>query len=63
MASQQLCWTCRKACGGGDCPWADKLKPVKGWTAEPKEYRVFKHHRAIISTTYHITECPLYVKG
>jgi len=63
MASQQLCWTCKKVCGGGGCPWADKLKPVKGGTTEPKEYRVPRPGRVIVSTTYHITACPLYVKG
>ena len=33
--ADQLCWSCKKACGGCGCPWADKLKPVEGWTAEP----------------------------
>ncbi len=30
---ETLCWGCKKAIGG--CSWADKLKPVEGWDAEP----------------------------
>ena len=59
MASQQLCWTCRKACGGGGCPWADKLKPVPGWKAEKKQIR----ECGKVSVTYHIISCPLYENG
>lgn len=33
-ANNQLCWSCTKACGGSDCPWANELKPVKGWKAK-----------------------------
>lgn len=33
-SKEQLCWSCKKACGGYDCPWANKLKPVEGWTAK-----------------------------
>ncbi|MGN1102231.1 MAG: hypothetical protein ACI4RG_08570 [Huintestinicola sp.] len=33
--ADQLCWSCVKACDGKGCPWADKLKPVEGWAAEP----------------------------
>ena len=33
--AEQLCWSCSKACGGSDCPWANKLQPVEGWTATP----------------------------
>ena len=48
--AEQLCWSCSKTCGGSDCPWANKLKPVEGWKAEPS------------IVTYRIIECPLYEK-
>ena len=48
--AEQLCWSCSKACGGSDCPWANKLQPVEGWTAKPS------------IVTYRIIECPLYEK-
>lgn len=48
--AEQLCWSCSKACGGSDCPWANKLQPVEGWKAEPS------------IVTYRIIECPLYEK-
>ncbi|MBP1546308.1 MAG: hypothetical protein J6A37_06890 [Oscillospiraceae bacterium] len=58
MASQQLCWTCKKACGGDDCPWANRSKPVEGWTAEKRRIK----DAGKVMTTYHITACPLYVR-
>ena len=54
--ADQLCWSCKKACGGCGCPWADKLKPVEGWTAEPA---IIRGNGNIIET-YSITDCPLY---
>ena len=50
IMAEQLCWSCSKACGGSDCPWANKLQPVEGWTAKPS------------IVTYRIIECPLYEK-
>ena len=41
--AEQLCWSCSKACGGSDCPWANKLQPVEGWTAKP----------SIVMSNYH----------
>ena len=56
--TQQLCWKCARAANTPEadesgrlwyiCPWANKLKPVKGWTVIKvcgKEY---------------ITDCPLF---
>ena len=57
--ADQLCWSCKKACGGKDCPWAGKLKPVEGWTAEPA---IIRGNGTAIET-YSITDCPLYEKG
>lgn len=57
--AEQLCWSCSKACGGSDCPWANKLQPVEGWVATKRIAKDCGH----ISTRYHITKCPLYEKG
>ena len=56
--AEQLCWSCSKACGGSDCPWADKLQPVEGWKATRK---TMWGKKAPIET-FHIVECPLYEK-
>ena len=29
---EQICWTCKNACGG--CSWSRNLTPVEGWKAE-----------------------------
>ena len=58
VMAEQLCWSCSKACGGSDCPWANKLKPVEGWTAKPSI--VMSNYHQI--NTYRIIECPLYEK-
>ena len=47
---EQLCWTCKRACGG--CPWSRYFTPIKGWTA----VSVYKDR----NWTYCITACPLY---
>ena len=54
-----LCWTCAKACGGYDCPWAAKLKPVDGWTAK-ETVRDYKDGSTVRS--YQVIECPLYME-
>ena len=56
--AEQLCWSCSKACGGSDCPWANKLQPVEGWEAKKK---IICGQKKPIET-YHITKCPLYEK-
>lgn len=54
---EQLCWDCKKACGG--CAWSRNLTPVKGWVAEPTTIR-FKGKNGVehITDTYKIFECP-----
>ena len=33
---QQLCWSCKKACGGEKgCSWFNGHIPIHGWTATP----------------------------
>lgn len=59
-ANNQLCWSCTKACGGSDCPWANELKPVKGWKA--KESSISMGNGKKREKTYRIIECPLYEK-
>ena len=56
--AEQLCWSCSKACGGSDCPCANKLQPVEGWTVEPSI--VMSNYNQI--NTFRIFECPLYEK-
>ena len=51
MSTEQLCWTCQKACG--DCSWSSCFQPVEGWTAE-------KVHRKTYDS-YRIEKCPEYV--
>lgn len=51
----QLCWTCRKACGG--CSWSRSFVPVRGWTATPSHIPSNGEY----ADTYNITECPEYM--
>ena len=58
--SQQLCWRCRRACGG--CSWSQRLQPVPGWTATHMRRRT-GHSRggAVMMDTYSIKACPEFV--
>ena len=51
----QLCWRCKKACGG--CSWSDWLKPVEGWTATPTVVKDFMGD----FESYKIKKCPEFV--
>ncbi len=51
MANEQLCWSCKNACGA--CSWSRCLQPVKGWKAVKVQRRD--------GETYHIEECPEYI--
>ena len=51
MAKEQLCWTCKNACGG--CDWSNLIEPVKGWTAKKVQRKSYE--------TYRISECPEYI--
>ena len=58
MASEQLCWRCKRV-GTGTCAW-DASKgtvPVEGWTAKEVPYRYGNSQH---TTTYEITACPLF---
>lgn len=59
MLTDTLCWTCAKACGGYDCPWVAKFKPVDGWTAE-KTLRSYANGEKVES--FRVIACPLYEK-
>lgn len=58
--AQQLCWNCARAANTPEadengrlwyiCSWADKLKPVKGWTVTE------------VCGKKYITDCPLFKK-
>lgn len=60
---EQLCWSCKNACGG--CEWSAYLEPVPGWTAEkvPRwEYIGTKENKRK-GFSYKITECPKFERG
>lgn len=61
-----LCWQCKCSTNplGTKCPWADKGKPVPGWTAVPGkmirtqlEDGTYKKEQAYI-----VKSCPLFIK-
>lgn len=56
MRNYQLCWTCKKACGG--CSWSRDGEPIKGWTAEKNVIPLNRKY----AETYKVSKCPEYVK-
>ena len=61
----QLCYECARAVGF--CSWSRKFEPVPGWTAKPTKISHFKNkygERIYVkdSDSYHITECPLFIR-
>lgn len=58
VVSKQLCWTCKKATGAGDCEWANSraMIPVPDWDADP----VYKGE---VLYTYSIKGCPKFEEG
>ena len=65
QSKANICFNCKKACGG--CPWTEidsstnrpKFTPVPGWTATKTKLNMA---RGVIIDSYHITECPLFDK-
>jgi len=57
---QTLCWDCANATG--NCRWSEKLKPVKGWTAE----KTLKHSSygsgQVLIESFIVRECPEFVR-
>lgn len=53
--ANQLCWSCKKACGG--CNWSRWFWPIAGWTATLSILR--DYDRPVYS--YAITACPEFV--
>lgn len=47
LKTPSLCWECARACGGANCPWADDMKPVKGWVSDADT----------------VVYCPRFIKG
>lgn len=58
-SKEQLCWSCKKACGGHNCEWANELRPVKGWFAEKKTVIYCKKP----TTGYRVIVCPKFERG
>lgn len=55
--TDSLCWECARACGGGNCPWADSLKPVQGWKILARESPIARTFGVIV------VYCPRFIKG
>lgn len=60
---EQLCWSCKNACGG--CEWSANLEPVPGWTAEkvPRWEYVNTRENKRLGFSYKITACPKFERG
>lgn len=58
MKNEQLCWSCKRAIPNHGCEWADKFKPVKGWTATLTKV---KQGRYNYEDSYAIEKCPKYI--
>ena len=54
--NDQLCWTCKNACGG--CSWSSEFKPVEDWTAKKTKLRLTRGEH---TQSFEITECPEYI--
>ena len=52
-----LCWSCANA--AGKCTWSDKLKPVRGWTAEKTK---IKCSPVEFVDSYYVIACPRFKK-
>ena len=50
-----ICWDCKKAIG--QCPWSQRLVPVKGWKAIKISPTATKPYG-----TYLVQECPGFVR-
>ncbi len=59
--TNDLCFSCRHACGG--CEWSRSFKPVPGWTATPTKLRANRNDTAIFLDSFHITACPKFTPG
>lgn len=60
-ADGQICWSCKRACGGcgsdgEECPWSRFGEPVEGWEAEPT---VIVNDTGIVKS-FQIKKCPMY---
>lgn len=56
--SGQLCWNCKKACGG--CSWSSSFTPIPGWEATP---HITDEDNERPIHTYHVKSCPEFVRG
>lgn len=55
-----LCWDCKKATGGSDCPWANNFEPVEGWDAIPEMITVTT---TVQTSSFQVNNCPLFERG
>jgi hypothetical protein len=53
--NEQLCFSCKNACGG--CNWSRDFSPVIGWDATPS---IVKDKEGYIES-YRISGCPEYI--
>lgn len=54
-----LCWECKNATGGGDCPWVNDFTPVEGWTATPTKIKTYYGY----DNSFNVRKCPLFIEG
>lgn len=57
--SDTLCWCCARSVPNKEikaCEWVKKKQPVRDWKAIP-------HRNKDDLLSYHVIECPLFVKG
>ena len=57
----QLCWTCKKACGG--CCWSAEFIPIPNWIAVPTIIKNSLGDGKGDLHSYRIISCPEYKKG
>lgn len=59
---QQLCWTCKKSCGGvSGCSWFNGYIPIPGWTAVPTISDTVMYQGKLRKVkSFQILKCPLY---
>lgn len=55
LKTNSLCWECARSCGGANCPWADDLKPVKGWIVDSE--------KTLRTRGATVLYCPMFFKG
>lgn len=63
---ENICINCKRALNkeGCSCSWAERLVPVKGWTATKVLRKIWinEQGKQIYNQGWHVTACPLYIQ-